>query len=92
MLHSDEAFKGLEAWLTRLVAKELKTEPDRVSAHQELTDMGLDSMSAVTVVGDIELELGVEIDTSTLWEYPTIAKLAEFLEQEGCKAPQDAAL
>ncbi len=46
-----------------------------------LTDQGLDSLSATDFVGTLQKELGIDLDTDLLFDYPLIDPLVTFLEE-----------
>ena len=46
-----------------------------------LAELGLDSVYALTLCGDIEDEYGLDVDPTIVWDYPTIRELAEGISQ-----------
>jgi acyl carrier protein len=41
-----------------------------------------DSRDALSLAGDLQTWLGVELSASIMWDHPTIAALASFMVQE----------
>lgn len=82
----------LTQWLIQLVAASQKLDVADIDPDMQFIELGLDSMSAVTLVGDIEVELGIELDSSVVRDHPTIAHLSRHLAEQGCRAPQVATL
>ena len=66
-------------WLTIRFAEALKVEPSEVQQETTFDRLGLDSLSLLTILGDLAEHLGQELETSLLFEHPTILKLATFL-------------
>ena len=69
----------VENWLKAQLAEQLSLEAESIKATEPLTRYGLDSIDAVTMVGDIEDVLDEELPSTLFWDYPTIAKSAQFL-------------
>ncbi len=69
----------LEQWIAGRVAKVLEMEAHTVDKHLQFADLGIDSIMAVSLVGDLEGHLGVDLDPTLLYRHTTIADLARFL-------------
>ncbi|MBD2102744.1 acyl carrier protein [Leptolyngbya sp. FACHB-261] len=74
--------KAIEAWLATKLAKQLRLDVKTLSVHEPLTRYGLDSIDAVTLVGDLEDWLGLELPSTLLWDYPTIEKASQYLVKD----------
>lgn len=70
----------LEAWLRRWVADELQIDVGAVDPTASVRDYGLDSITAVRLVTELEQVLGHRVDVSTLWREPSIRSLSKALE------------
>ena len=68
-------------WLIQQLSDQLSLEKSSISTSEPLTRYGLDSIDAVTMVGDIEDILDVELPSTLFWDYPTIAKSSQFLAE-----------
>ncbi len=68
-------------WLVEQLSEQLSLEKSSISVSEPLTRYGLDSIDAVTMVGDIEDVLDVELPSTLFWDYPTIEKSAQFLAE-----------
>lgn len=75
--HPDAADLG--RWIVEQVAHALRTTPDTINVHQPFTEMGLDSITALTITGDLAEALNRELPQTLLWDYPTIASVAAHL-------------
>ena len=69
----------VENWLKTQLADQLSLDADSINVTEPLTRYGLDSIDAVTMVGDIEDVIDEELPSTLFWDYPTIAKSAQFL-------------
>lgn len=72
---------AIENWLVKQLAEQLSLDSQAISVTEPLTRYGLDSIDAVTMVGDIEDVLDTELPSTLFWDYPTIEKSAQFLAE-----------
>ncbi len=66
-------------WLIRWVAKEVKVDPAQIDVDEPFVNFGLTSRQAVLLSGDLEDWLGVELEPSLVWDFPTINTLSAHL-------------
>jgi acyl carrier protein len=71
----------IENWLVKQLAEQLSLDSQAISISEPLTRYGLDSIDAVTMVGDLEDALDTELPSTLFWDYPTIEKSAQFLAE-----------
>jgi acyl carrier protein len=71
--------QAVQNWLVKQLAEQLSLDPKTVNASEPLTRYGLDSIDAVTMVGDLEDWLDLELPSTLFWDYPTIEKSASYL-------------
>ncbi len=64
------------------VAELLGIQAEEVEMNLPFDRYGLDSSAAVGMTGDMEDWLGLELDPTLLYDYPTIAALAQHLATE----------
>ena len=85
----------LEAWLRRWVADELQIDVRSVDATASVREYGLDSVTAVRLVTELEQVLGHRVDVSLLWRESSIRSLSKALDAGGTavgrSAPRDSA-
>ncbi len=74
--------QDLAGWLRERVARGRKVAPDDINLDEPLTTYGLDSVDAVAIVADLEAWLGLELDATLAWDFPTIQSLARHLAEE----------
>lgn len=72
----------IQNWLATKLAKVLSLNAKTIDVREPLTRYGLDSIDAVTLVGDLEDWLELELPATLLWDYPTIEKSAQYLVKE----------
>jgi 8-amino-7-oxononanoate synthase len=75
----------IEAWLVEKVAELVGVDAGEIDPEKELTAYGLSSVTGVMLAGDIEDWLGVRLEPTVAWEYPTVRELARFLAGEGAE-------
>lgn len=73
----------IQDWLINRLATWLLLDPEEIDIEQPFASYGLTSITAVTMTGDLEDWLGVELSPTLAYEYPTIAALASRLVVEG---------
>jgi len=69
----------VQDWLKKHLAEQLSLEADDVQVTEQLSRYGLDSIDAVTLVGDLEDYLDLELPSTLFWEYSTIQQAATYL-------------
>lgn len=71
----------LRGTLVDLLSREWRIPAEKVDCDRPLTEYGLDSITALTVSGELEDMLGIELPTTLLWDCPTVNSIAGFLQQ-----------
>lgn len=69
-------------WLIERVADYTERAPHQVDPAIPLAELGMDSVSAVALCGEIEDRWMLDIDPTLVFEYPTIAAIATYLTAE----------
>ena len=80
--HQELTRTQIEEWLVSYLAETLEIDKNEVDIKVPFTRYGLDSSSAVVMTGDLETFLGLEIEATVPYDYPTIEALAQYLEQQ----------
>lgn len=70
----------IEVWLTDKVTELLGVDAGEIDPEQELATYGLSSVTGVMLTGEIEEWLGLKLEPTIAWEYPTVRKMARFIE------------
>ncbi len=73
--------RTLIAWLRREVADALDIAPADVTAHQPLGALGLDSLKGNELASRLQKALALDLAPTLVWNYPTVAQLADHLAQ-----------
>lgn len=66
----------IETWILSYAAAVLRVPPATISTQEPFDALGLDSASAVALIGDLEDWLQFELTPTLAYEHPTIEELA----------------
>jgi acyl carrier protein len=69
----------IRTWIQSYVGDILGVPPDKVDTRASFDALGLDSSSAVAMVGDLEDWLDVDVDPALPYDHPDIDSLAPAL-------------
>ncbi len=72
----------LQSWLAELAAGYLEIPAERLETDVLLSDYGLDSVYALTLLDAIEEKLELKLDDTVIWDHQTIDALAAYLAKE----------
>ncbi|MFD5234698.1 acyl carrier protein [Streptomyces qaidamensis] len=72
----------IRTWLTERVAYFLDVRPQDIAADDLLVEIGLDSVYALTLCGDVEEEFGILVEATLAWDHPTIDALTAHIHSE----------
>jgi acyl carrier protein len=75
-------YQELADWLTIKVAGYLNVPPDTIDIDTPLADCGIDSVSGIELCVDLQCEMGFDVETTIVWDYPTIGAIATHLAGE----------
>jgi acyl carrier protein len=78
---SNQEVEKVQNWLIDKLADQLSLDSQTISISESLTRYGLDSIDAVTMVGDLEDWLDLELPSTLFWDYPTIEKSSQYLAE-----------
>lgn len=71
----------IRTWLVTNIANVVNMDPGKIDIQQTFDNYGLDSLQAVSLSGDLETWLSMEISPTVVWDYPTVELLAEHLSK-----------
>ncbi|ACC81784.1 acyl carrier protein [Nostoc punctiforme] len=83
--HELEKFPSLEEvqdWILLYIANLLELETEEIDITVPFSTYGLDSSVAVGLTGDLADWLGLDLDPTLLYDYPTIESLVQYLSSE----------
>ncbi|MCV7169397.1 acyl carrier protein [Mycobacterium manitobense] len=66
-------------WLTARLASYLEVPVTTISPMVPLAEMGVDSVHAISLVGDVELHFDIDVDPTMIFDYPTLSHIADFI-------------
>ena len=69
-------------WILQWIAIRLSVEVSELSTTQQLSQIGLDSIDAMTLTHELSKQLALSLSLEVSWAYPTIEALSHYLEQE----------
>ena len=75
----------IEHWLIDKLSSLLGVDSEDIDLDKSIFTYGLDSSVALSITGELETLLDLELDPTLLWEYPKITELAEYLVGELAK-------
>ena len=62
--------------LAECIAALRQRDPDSVDVSRPFNELGVDSLDAMTLLGEVEERFGVVLDAAEIYEHPTPAALA----------------
>jgi acyl carrier protein len=71
--------EALQDWLVAQLSTQLSLDASTIKVSEPLTRYGLDSIDAVTLVGDLEEWLDLELPDTLFWDHPSIAQASAYL-------------
>lgn len=74
--------EAIQNWLIANLAESLGMESAQISINEPFSDYGLDSLAALGLIGDLESWLGLRLEETMVWDYPTIEALSHHLAAE----------
>jgi acyl carrier protein len=75
----------IEHWLIDKLASSLGVDSEEIDLEKSIFAYGLDSSVALSLTGELETLLDLELDSTLFWEYLKISELTEYLVDELAK-------
>jgi len=69
----------IQDWLITTLSEQLGIESSKIEVNEAFASLGVDSLQALIICGDLEIWLGVQLSPTLLWDFPTIQILVEHL-------------
>jgi alkylation response protein AidB-like acyl-CoA dehydrogenase/acyl carrier protein len=76
----------LRAWAISWLAERLRVDEAQIDPQRSFADHGVDSLAAVEFAKALADRVGVSLDETLLWNFPTIDSLLGYLENPSAKA------
>ncbi len=73
--------EDIQNWLIAEFAQQVDVDPDDIDIEEPFDNYELDSSKALVLLGRLEKFLGKELNPVFIFNYPTIAELAERLAE-----------
>lgn len=73
---------NIATWVMQWIAIRISVDVSELSATQQLTQIGLDSIDAMTLTHELSKQLGLNLALEVSWSYPSIEALSDYLEHE----------
>lgn len=67
---------AIEDWLCEALGQVAGIPSQEVDPEATFDMLGLDSAASISLIGELEMHLGVELDLALPYEFPTISRLA----------------
>ncbi|MDM9383688.1 acyl carrier protein [Chlorogloeopsis sp. ULAP01] len=77
-----QSAEAIQNWLVLQLAERLNIEPDELDIDLPFDNYDLNSNEALALLNKLEKWLGRSLSPTIVWNYPTIATLAERLAEE----------
>ncbi|BAC71361.1 MULTISPECIES: acyl carrier protein [Streptomyces] len=74
--------EAIRSWLTERVASYLERPAADIDAGAQLAELGLDSVYALSLCGDVEDHFGLVVEPTMAWDHPTVDAITAFLAAE----------
>ncbi|MBD2519333.1 acyl carrier protein [Nostoc sp. FACHB-973] len=71
----------IQAWLVNQFAERLEIDPEDIDIHEPFDNYDLNSAETIILLGKLEKWLGRNLNPTLIFNYPTIAELAERLAE-----------
>lgn len=82
MIAGEPDAEAIAQWFACKVGQYLNVASETIDVDTPLADYGLDSAFSMSLCADLQCEYGYDVETTIVWDYPTISALAEHLVGE----------
>ncbi|MEJ0029682.1 MAG: acyl carrier protein [Bacteroidota bacterium] len=69
-------------FIKKEISEETKLPVEKIDVNTSFHQLGLDSLSAVLILHNIEKEFGIELNPIDFWDYPTPQSFTSFIIKE----------
>jgi acyl carrier protein len=71
--------RPIQRWLTTRLGSYLAVPETAIDPLVPLAEMGVDSVHAISLVGDVEAHFDIDVEPTLIFDYPTLSHIAEFI-------------
>ena len=68
---TERGFSDIQLWIVEYLARHLQVPPESIDPRESFSNYGLDSLTAVSLSGELEDHFGLRLAPTLLWNYPT---------------------
>jgi acyl transferase domain-containing protein/SAM-dependent methyltransferase/NAD(P)-dependent dehydrogenase (short-subunit alcohol dehydrogenase family)/acyl carrier protein len=79
---AEQRRKAVETFVKKVIGNLLRMESRTINRDKPLGEFGFDSLMAVELFTQCERELQIPLQATMVWNYPTVALLAEYLARK----------
>jgi acyl carrier protein len=79
--------EAIQHWLVTQIAEQLGIEPQNLDVRLSFSEYGLDSITGVSLAGDLEEWLNISLSPTLLWDYSTVETLVQYLAEAVVSQP-----
>lgn len=69
-------------FLISKISPQIHIDKEAIDLNVPLAAYGIDSVYAISLCADLEDWLGIPVEPTIAWDYPSIEKMAAFLSQD----------
>jgi acyl carrier protein len=84
-VQNSKSLEDIQTWIVSYVAQLLDIPTQQVNITLGFDSYGLDSSAVVSLIGDLEYWLKIDLSPAILFDYPTIESLSQYLFEEVSK-------
>jgi len=78
----EQTAERIEAWLEDWLVERVGLDPADIHRDKPFAEFGVDSLTAVELSHELEVEFGVPLPPIVAWNYPTPAALSRYLAEQ----------
>lgn len=82
MVAGEPDAEAIAQWFAGKVGQYLNVASESIDVDTPLADYGLDSAFSMSLCADLQCEYGFNVETTLVWDYPTISAIADHLVSE----------
>ncbi len=68
--------------ITQAIAEETGHPGSSILESTSFSDLGIDSLSSIVILNNIEDQINLELNPLHMWDYPTVGSFADFLASQ----------
>lgn len=92
-LTGEQLAQSIESWLIAKISDWLAIDASDIDRTEPTTNYGMNSMTAMTMAGELEDWLDIELEGTVLFDHPSVEALTrylvEMLQEPKASAPQE---